>query len=229
MPRWTLDVPATPCWVPLDVFDAYGWCASDTLTLTAPAPVLRHLPVSAENPGEMLFVIETPPPFVLPREAAAGHAPRWFDAATHILAPYAIDDATDGFFEHRVAPRAHLSLWTDSVRGVFWGLHDWCHFHNHGPFEQRALTELQCDATALYWLARNADHLGLDATAWRTLCNQVIDLTLARVDEDEAVSNREAAARLVRRTYQAMAVLLEAAPTSEAPQRAEVIRRACDT
>ena len=73
------------------------------------------------------------------------------------LAPWAIDDATDELYAHRVRPRDALWLAADNLNALFWGLHDWAHFHNHGPFEQRAWTELQCDATALAWLWMNRE------------------------------------------------------------------------
>ncbi len=53
-----------------------------------------------------------------------------------------------------------MGLATGSIAGLFWGLHDWAHFHNHGPFEERAWTELQCDVSALVWLEVNREALG---------------------------------------------------------------------
>ena len=60
-----------------------------------------------------------------------------------------IDDATDLLYEHRVRPRDVFWLAATSLDALVWGLHDWAHFHNHGPFDQPAMTELQCDLVAL--------------------------------------------------------------------------------
>jgi hypothetical protein len=154
----TLETPPLPCLAPEGVFDAFGWCASDRLEWGRPAA--RPLDVDAEvtsaNPPGMVFVMRREAPF-LPRELAALHAPalglRFEDEWA--LAPWGIDDATDELYAHRATPGEHLWLAASSVASLFWGLHDWAHFHNHGPFERRAWTEVQCDVSALVWLEVN--------------------------------------------------------------------------
>ena len=97
----------------------------------------------------------------LPKERSELHDPRIPGWA---LAPWAIDDATDGFYEHRARPREILSLHAPSLPAIVWGLHDWAHFHNHGPFDDPPMTELQCDLVALAWVRLNADALRLTPT-----------------------------------------------------------------
>lgn len=111
--------------------------------------------IARENPAGMAFVFRRERS-ALPAELAKLHVPWIEDERALVLAPYAIDDATDTLFEHRLSPRAIFYLAARDLPGLFWGLHDWVHFHNHGPFEQRAWTEFQCDMTARAWLALNA-------------------------------------------------------------------------
>lgn len=115
-----------------------------------------------------------------------------------MLAPWAIDDATDLLYETRTPPKSALFLVTTSLSALFWGLHDWAHFHSHGPFEEgeRAATELQCDATALVWLRLNAERVGLDEATWERTREATLGLTRARGREegvalDEARLSRE--------------------------------------
>jgi hypothetical protein len=96
------------------------------------------------------------------------------------LAPWAIDDATDELYAHRVRPGDALWLAADNLNALFWGLHDWAHFHSHGPFEQRAWTELQCDATALAWLWENRTLVPLAEAAWDRARRDVAVLGRAR-------------------------------------------------
>jgi hypothetical protein len=114
------------------------------------------------------------------------------------LAPWAIDDATDLLYEHRARPRDLLWLATGSLAGLFWGLHDWAHFHNHGPFEQRAWTELQCDASALVWLWVNRDLIELPEPAWERARGEVATVARARFEAEGGKLAEEwlAAARL---------------------------------
>jgi hypothetical protein len=157
--------------VPPATFDAFGWCASACLGWRRPDNVGgvwdTARPVDASNPPGMAFVMHAECNF-LPRELARLHAPGLGLENEWALAPYAIDDATDELYARRVAPASLFWLAAADRRGLFWGLHDWCHFHHHGPFVDRAWTELQCDAAALAWLARNADAIGLDAATWGT-------------------------------------------------------------
>ncbi len=51
-------------------------------------------------------------------------------------------------------------------------------FHNHGPFDEPALTELECDLVALEWLRMNREVAGLE------------DADVARVASDLATLAR---------------------------------------
>jgi hypothetical protein len=121
------------------------------------------------------------PRIALPHERANLHA---FGLGladdTWALAPYAIDDATDGLFEAGVRARDVFWLAADNLNALFWGLHDWVHFHNHGPFEERAWTELQCDATALAWAHLNREALLLDDATWGRMRREVEALAASR-------------------------------------------------
>jgi hypothetical protein len=165
------------------VFDAFGWCASDRLEWGRPAgkPLETATSITAANPPGMVFVLrDAARAAFLPRELARLHVPDMGLSEEWALAPWAIDDATDLFYEHRAAPGAHLWLATASLAGLFWGLHDWAHFHNHGPFEERAWTELQCDATALAWLWGNREAIGLSEEGWERARVEVIGVGRAR-------------------------------------------------
>ncbi len=164
-----LRVPAMPRVVPEGVFDAWRWCESDLLEWRCPLDRMRLVTngtctITAENPPNLAFVMHASCT-QLPTELARLHAFGYGLTDELSLAPYAIDDATDGLFERRVRPRDVFWLAASSLDALLWGLHDWVHFHNHGPFEQPAMTELQCDLVALSWLRLNASEIGLsDAT-----------------------------------------------------------------
>jgi hypothetical protein len=162
--RAVLDVPPVARVVPARVFDAFAWCASDELVLVTPGALDVSCPVTADNPPGLVFLMRAECTF-LPRELARLHAPWIEDAAAWSLAPWAIDDATDLLHAQAVRPRDVLSLACANLHQLVWGLHDWAHFHNHGPFVERAWTELQCDVAALSWLRINQDALGLDEGA----------------------------------------------------------------
>jgi hypothetical protein len=185
-----LRVLPTPCIVPAGVFDAYSWHESSELLLRMPASGLAQgAALSDENPPEMAFLFHGPEQawLALPRELASFHAPSLSRNSEYVLAPYAIDDATDAFYIQNVNPSEQLLLATTTLRGVFWGLHDWCHFHNHGAFEERALTELQCDVTALTWLHANADILECSAEGLQSLATRVIAVSETRFREEAHV------------------------------------------
>jgi hypothetical protein len=156
---------ATPPIPPVDrsieeaaVFDAFGWCASRDLEWRHAAPLWDATTrIDGSNPARMVFVVRREAARLaafLPREPAHVHALGLGLTDEEALAPWAIDDATDELYARRIPPRDLLWLAADNLNALFWGLHDWAHFHNHGPFEpgQRAMTELQCDAAALVWL-----------------------------------------------------------------------------
>jgi hypothetical protein len=140
------------------VFDAFGWCNSTYLEWRhAPARWDATTRIDGSNPARMVFVVHRQAAHTaafLPREPAHVHALGLGLTDEEALAPWAIDDATDELHARRIPPRDLLWLAADNTNALFWGLHDWAHFHNHGPFEpeHRALTELQCDASALTWL-----------------------------------------------------------------------------
>jgi hypothetical protein len=148
-----LRTPALPRLVPDGVFDAFAWCESKTLEWRRPRDRWDSSSLDqAENPSGMAFVMRDGAGDFLPRELASLHAIGYGLTHEWALAPYGIDDATDLLFERRAAPHETLWLAAEGLRALAWGLHDWAHFHNHGPFEERAWTELQCDASALTWL-----------------------------------------------------------------------------
>jgi hypothetical protein len=185
-PVMLLETPPIPLLVPADIFDAFGWCASTSLLWISSGSLDVATAVTTDNPPGMVFLLDAKCTF-LPRELAHLHVPALIEPperdTTWALAPYAIDDATDRLFEHRAAPTSLLKLATASLAGLFWGLHDWAHFHNHGPFEehQRALNELQCDAAALTWIHRNLAKIRLDSAAWNGLRRDVLGIAKERL------------------------------------------------
>lgn len=171
-----------------EVFDAWGWCASDRLEWRIPRHVERldGAHVDAENPSELVFVMREPKAHAfLPRELAKLHAVGYgLDDDTWALAPWAIDDAVDLLFEHRVRPHDVFWLAAPTLRSLVWGLHDWVHFHNHGPFDEPAHTELQCDLVALAWLRLNRDRIGVDEEAVARVASDLAALSRARFAEE---------------------------------------------
>jgi len=177
-----LATPPVPLVVPPDVFDAFAWCASDELEWRCPQGRWDDTtPLDGSDPARMVFVLREPLEF-LPRELARLHAFGLGLSDEWALAPYAIDDATDELYARRVRPRDALWLAADNLNALYWGLHDWAHFHNHGPFEQRAYNELQCDAAALAWLWVNRDAIGISEARWEELRDQVGALCRARFE-----------------------------------------------
>ena len=182
-----LATPSLPLLVPARVFDAFSWCASDVLEWRRPdRPFDLDSPVDGSDPTRMVFVFHRDEGDLLPRELARLHAPGLELRDEWALAPYAIDDATDTLFEKRRRPRDVLWLAADNLNALFWGLHDWAHFHNHGPFEtaeDRAWTEVQCDASALVWTWHARDAIGLDEARWEKLRRDVARLCTGRFVE----------------------------------------------
>lgn len=184
--RTVLSTPPVPRVVPERVFDAFGWCASDTLEWRRPdARWDATARITGRNPPRMAFVMHTPVEF-LPRELAHLHVRDLDVGDAWALAPWGIDAATDGLFEHRARPRDVFWLAAESLEGLAWGLHDWAHFHAHGPFEERAWTELQCDATALAWLHVNRDGVELDDAALERAREDLVALSRARFASEGA-------------------------------------------
>ena len=178
----TLRTPPVPRIVPDGVFDAFGWCASDELEWALPGGGSLDVEtrVTAANPPGMVFVLRGDGAPFLPRELARLHVPGMGLKEEWALAPWGIDDATDLLHENRARPRDHLWLATGSLAGLYWGLHDWAHFHNHGPFEQRGWTELQCDAAALAWAWGNRETIGLTDAVWERVRTEVAEVGRGR-------------------------------------------------
>jgi hypothetical protein len=181
-----LHTPGVPCIVPAGVFDAFGWCPATTLEWARAPGFLLSGEVTAHNPPGMLFVLRQPCEF-LPKELARLHVPAAGLEREWALAPYGIDAATDELYARRVPPGSLLWLVASDLPGLVWGLHDWAHFHNHGPFERRAWTELQCDATALAWLWINRRAVGIGEMAWDSVRASLGEVSEQRfADEGEA-------------------------------------------
>jgi hypothetical protein len=181
-----------PQLAPAGVFDAFGWCESDALEWRRPSTQWdTATPLDGSDPARMVFVLRSGQGTFLPRELARLHAPGLGLTEEQALAPWAIDDATDELYARRVRPSSAMWLAADNLNALFWGLHDWAHFHNHGPFEQRAWTELQCDASALAWLWQNRDHVSLDLACWVRLREQVEKLSAQRFASEGLHFERE--------------------------------------
>ncbi|MDP9033718.1 MAG: hypothetical protein M3O50_02850 [Myxococcota bacterium] len=166
-----LATPAATRLAPEGVFDAFGWCESDELAWRRPANRWdMTTPIDGSDPARMVFVFHRHASESLrgelPRELARLHAFGLGLGDDEALAPWAIDAATDQLHARGARPRDLFWLAADNLNALFWGLHDWVHFHNHGPFVERAWTELQCDATALAWLWINRAELPLDGPTW---------------------------------------------------------------
>ena len=188
----SLATPSVPCSLTRvgvaveSVFDAWAWCESDVLEWRRPAAsrqLDKSLTIDAQNPGELVFVFrEGADSTFLPRELARFHAKGYGLEEEWALAPYAIDDATDLLYERRVTPSTLFWLAAPSLRALVWGLHDWAHFHNHGPFDEPALTELACDFVALSWLRTNRDAIGLDDGDLRRVALELAALSRTRFE-----------------------------------------------
>jgi hypothetical protein len=184
-----LLVPALPRFIPdadQRVFDAWSWCESDVLEWRLPPgkALDRSGRVDATNPPDLTFVMHAECTF-LPRELACLHARGYGLSDEWALAPYAIDDATDLLYERRTRPRDVLWLAAPSVPALMWGLHDWAHFHNHGPFDEPAATELQCDLVALAWLRLNAARIGLTDAEVGAVRDALVGLSRRRFEAED--------------------------------------------
>ncbi|MGH7283209.1 MAG: hypothetical protein ACRELY_16915 [Polyangiaceae bacterium] len=195
----SLRTPAVPLLVPASVFDAFAWCESDVLEWRRPADLWDGSRVDrAENPSGMTFVLRGSRADFLPRELARLHAVGYGLADEWALAPYGIDDATDLLYAHRTKPADVMWLAADGLRALVWGLHDWSHFHNHGSFEERAWTELQCDASALVWLWINRQEIPeMSETRWNETRDALASVSRTRFEEekksfDEEILSRDA-------------------------------------
>ena len=82
-------------------------------------------------------------------------------------------------------PRDLFWLAASSLRALVWGLHDWAHFHNHGPFDEPALTELACDLVALSWLRTNREAVGVDDADLARVALELASLSRSRFEAEE--------------------------------------------
>lgn len=180
--RAILLCPPMPRVVRDGVFDAWSWCESDVLEWRTPGSFDVDRPIDATNPAGLAFVMHAECTF-LPRELARLHVPGYGLGDEMALAPYAIDDATDLLYERRVRPRDVFWLAAGSLDALVWGLHDWAHFHNHGPFDDPPATELQCDLVARAWLRLNAARIGLDEEALLRVEKELVTLSAGRFAE----------------------------------------------
>lgn len=155
------------------MFDGWRWCEPTFLEWRTKGAL--RVTTLTDDPAEMAFVLRRPWPS-LPTELARLHIGKAYGVVEEqCLAPFAIDDATDQCFEQRVEPHSVFWLGTDHMDGLFWGLHDWAHFHHHGDFTDPSATELQCDFAAAYWLWINRESLGLSHKQWELLHEQVCE------------------------------------------------------
>lgn len=175
----SLVTPPLPLLVSAETFDAFGWCKSTYLTWRCPTDSIALNDFADQLPLGLAFVLHSAfDP--LPTEYAWLHLGK---TSAHTLglsddrclAPYALDDATDLFFEHRTPPADVLWIAADNLNALYWSLHDWSHFHNHGPFTDRPSTELQCDLAALSWLWLNRDTIGLPTPTWESYRAAALD------------------------------------------------------
>jgi len=181
-----LEVPAMKCVVPGRVFDAWSWCRSDVVEWRRPAGSLssfatEHTPIDGQNPPGLAFVMREECTF-LPRELAKLHVFGYGLENELALAPWGIDQATDLLYERQARPHDVFWLAASTVDALVWGLHDWVHFHNHGPFEEPAMTELQCDLVAIAWLRQNAARIGLDEKRLTCIARDLADLSRKRFE-----------------------------------------------
>jgi hypothetical protein len=182
-----LKTPPVERIVPARVFDAFGWCESDTLDWCSPAGRAfdASTPVDgASVPGARMVFVFTRDVDFLPRELARLHAFGLGLTDEWALAPWAIDDATDELYARRERPRGLFWLAADNLNALFWGLHDWAHFHNHGPFVERAYNELQCDTAALAWIGMNRDVIPIDDARHARLTEEVRALSARRFADE---------------------------------------------
>jgi hypothetical protein len=168
--------------VDAQVFDGWRWCEPTVLEWRTKrdAPTVRHSTLT-DDPSEMAFVLRRAwdsLPTELARLHVGGQAYGLSDE--RCLSPFAIDDATDQCFEQRVEPHSVFWLATDHLDGLFWGLHDWAHFHHHGDFSDPTATELQCDFAAVFWLWINRRAVGLSDREWELCHANVCERELAR-------------------------------------------------
>lgn len=167
-----LRTPPLPLLVPAGVFDGFSWAPSRALEWRCLGPLVDN--AVSEDPTGMAFVFRRAVEGV-PTELARLHVGRAYGLADELcLAPYAIDHATDELFAQRIEPSSALWLAANNLDALYWGLHDWAHFHNHGDFVERAANELQCDLAALCWLWINRASIGVSDARWSSLRAEIV-------------------------------------------------------
>lgn len=196
-------MPPLPCVVRDGIFDAWSWCESDVVEWRSADSFDMNRRIDAKNPAGLAFVMHAECTF-LPRELARLHVPGYGLEDEWALAPYAIDDATDLLYEKRVRPRDVFWLAAGSLDALVWGLHDWAHFHNHGPFDDPPMTELQCDLVALAWLRLNASRIGLDESLLARVAGELATLSEGRFRDAERPLPYPDLGALFRGQYPAM-------------------------
>jgi kynureninase len=175
-----LKTPQLPLVVSAETFDGFAWSPCHTLEWHAPDRAVVLNGFDGTLPLRWAFVFRERWE-QLPAELAWLHTGR--DHAREIdlsedawaLAPYAIDDATDLLWEHKRSPGETFWLAADNVNALFWALHDWAHYHNHGDFTDRPSTELQCDVSALVWLWINRKSIELPDSHWNHIREGAIE------------------------------------------------------
>jgi hypothetical protein len=172
-----------PCVVRDGTFDAWSWCESDVVEWRTPGSFDIERAIDAKNPAGLAFVMHAECTF-LPGELARLHVSGYGLRDEMALAPYAIDDATDLLYERRVRPRDVFWIAAASLDALVWGLHDWAHFHNHGPFDDPPMTELQCDLVALAWTRLNAERIGLSRAKLADVEAHLVTLARSRFADD---------------------------------------------
>ena len=211
-----LATPPLPLVTSPETFDAFSWCESTVLEWRAPADTIDLNSFDNDLTLRWAFVFREPWS-ALPAEQAWLHTGRDQARALELsddvmaLAPYAIDDATDLLWEHRRTPTDTFWLAADNANALFWSLHDWAHYHNHGPFTDRPATELQCDTAALAWLWINRDVIPMPESHWESMRRGAYEAHLRLREKDAPTSApppdvlasseriREIAERLTRR------------------------------
>jgi hypothetical protein len=210
-----LRTPPLPCVAPPRVFDAFGWCESEELEWRRPT-ARWDAAARIDSPAARTVFVMRRPCELLPSELARLHASGLGLETEEALAPWAIDDATDQLYAHRLRPGDFFWLAADDLNALFWGLHDWAHFHNHGPFEARAWTELQCDVCALAWLWINRNAVDLTGPVWERTRHDAAALSRARfAAEGLALESRLLSADSVR----ALAEESQASYVVKSPER----------
>jgi len=133
----------------------------------------------------MAFVFRGASPCAfLPHELARLHVPGLGLADEWALAPYGIDDATDELHARRARRGTRCGSPRRASGRSRGGFTTGRTSTTHGPFTERAWTELQCDAAALAWLWLNRVAVGLGDASWERARGAVVRVAEARFVEE---------------------------------------------